>query len=232
MSDKVLAVYDLLETSQQFDPNVVSYLTNASTYVLTAKNTLATNGFTTAANTLANLGTDEIADLVALGGYIANSLPTIFDKMDVFSSRIWIEGQLDAANASTWITNNISNAFGATFAGRTFVASIQDIANAVPTANAINLEDRANAMATIANTALNLIADEIAFDNDSSAKISNYALANHIVQSFAQIPSKAVIGAVGSDALLTVLNPPTSSGPYEPPTDGTGSGEADPTPIR
>jgi hypothetical protein len=233
MADQVLQVYQLLEANQQFDSNVVTYLTNASTYVTTAKNNLNSHGFTAAAAKLANLGSNEIAGLVTLGDYIANSLPTIFDHMDIFSSRMWIEGQLDTANAATFVSNNISAAFGAHFAGRTYVASLMDIANAAsPTANAIILEDRANSIAYIANTANTLIASETNFYEQSTAKIDNYALANHIVISFREISTKSIIGAVGSDALLTVLNPPTSSGPYEPPIDGSNSGEADPTPIR
>lgn len=227
---KVIAVYQLLVDNQQFDQNMLSKLANASTEVPNAQSILAGAGF---ANAAAKVATSNTAALAALGTYIAGALPTIFDSMDIFSARMWIEDQIDSANAATWTANNISTAFGAILAGRTYVASLNDIANAAsPTANAINLESRANSISMISNTALSLITAETDFFDDSAGMIDNYALANHIVTTFNDFSTKAVIGAVGSDALLTVLNPPTSSGPYEPPIDGAGSGEADPTPIR
>lgn len=244
MADKVTEVYQLILANQQFDAGLSVRLNNAALEVANAVYTLTSVGLTNAA---AALGGFVTANAIELADYIDAAMPNIFNQMDVFSSIMAIETSLDEANAAVILRDNSAIAFGAVFAGRTFVSSLDDIARANnDLANAAasfepdlatdgvysNLNARANAVANIPGIVTSTISNEQSFYEDSATKIDQYALANHIVQAFTQLPTKAVIGAVGSDALLNVLNPPDSGAAPPPPIDGSGSGAADPTPIR
>jgi hypothetical protein len=242
MTDAVTAVFALLQAGTHVDSTLAPRLANSSTEVSNVQAHLqsAASAFPAESTTLLGYKTmlDDFdpTNMPALSTYIAANLPTLVERMAVFSS---ISNLDDTAS--------ISAAFGAEFAARSFVAAIDSCGdildnlgdpNLIPSSLPIltigdamdALADRVSQILAIPSTVPASITAQDNFNSASALTLNNYSDALHLVQMFSDISFKGVIGAAGSDALLAILNPiPTSVTP-PPPIDGSNSGLGDPIP--
>ncbi len=225
MDPEVAAVYALIQANTHVDSTLISRLNDAQAEIATTKSLLTGAGFSSLATLLDNYDTSD--NLTTLATYINDTNPTLVERMSIFASVTTLE---DGDGTE------IGTAFGGLFGGRSFVSAVDDIAATLDDLSAYGAQDnltaRTNQLAGIPAAVPALIAAEEIYFTEAAQKLNSYSEALQIIQMFEQYPMKAVIGAVGSDALLAILNPqPTiDPDPPEPPVDGSGSGVADPVP--
>jgi len=220
----VAAVFAILQAGTEFDATLVPRINNATTEVATVHGHLVSAGYSTLAAELVSY--DPSSNMPDLASYISDGLPSLIERMSLFSSF----AALDEANAA------VNVAFGTEFAGRTFVTAVDSITY---TLNQPSDEDTANTLAFRVGqlTALppavpGIISAQDGFLANATQTIDNYSDALQIIQMFSDYPLKGVLGGVASDALLQLLNPQAiNPQPPPPPVDGSNSGLGDPIPV-
>lgn len=226
MDPEVAAVYALLQANTHVDSTLIARLNDAQAEINTTKSLLISGGFPALASMLDNY--DPSSKMDTLATYIQNTYPNIVERMSVFASVTTLE-EGDGTTVST--------AFGALFCGRSFATAVDDIALTLDNMDADGAEDnlqaRVSQLAAQPATVDARITGETNFFEEAADKLNHYSEAIQLIQMFGETHTKAVIGAVGSDALLDILNPQPSINPNPPPppVDGSGSGVADPVPI-
>lgn len=233
------SVFTIFQNGDQFDPTLTGNLYNAQTIVGGVSDNLADHS-----SDLANAGIPEAAtaldnyDPNNMMGQLANflvgsALPDLFNNLDVFQSLAQII-ETDG--------NDLATAFGSLFAARSFSSACSDINTQLPNLAsdttgtvAADISYRVNQLVALPDQIPNIISAEIQYFSNSAQTLTTYSQSLQTLQVFSDFTYKAVIGAVGSDALLNVVKPsdaipPGPPSPRTPPIVPPPNQNPDPTP--
>lgn len=203
-------VFELAQAGQVFDQILINRLADSQNEINGVVSNLNRVGLTSLAAQLQNY--DPLRKLISLKDYLLAQQSSFLSKMGIFRSFSQLVPEVTA-----------SDAFGSVFSGRTFVASVDTVNASVDdyaaTADGSLTTDglthaevlagmnyRVNQLLAAPTQATTSMDGEAAFFENATSVLNNFVLAQQIVSSFSDFSLKPVIGAIGSSAVVDVLN--------------------------
>lgn len=203
-------IFELAQAGQVFDQILINRLADSQNEINGVISNLNRVGLTSLAAQLQNY--DPLRKLITLKDYLLSQQSSFLSKMGIFRSFSQLVPDVSA-----------SDAFGSVFSGRTFVASVDTVNASVDDYSATadgslttdglthaevlaGINYRVDQLLTVPDQSTTSMDGEAAFFQNATTTLNNFALAQQIVSSFSDFSLKPVIGAIGSNSVVDVLN--------------------------
>lgn len=192
MTDTISQLLPLVQSETLFDDQLSARLANSATEISALQARLSTAGLGNLSNLLDDMDHDAIADL---GTHIAGSTPDLISQMETFSTLSSLGQQPD-----------VSTAFGPLLHGRGTLTAIDDINSMLDSApDPSEITARVSQLVSIPAMVPDLISSSQTFFTDSQTNLAKSLQAAQIVSMFGTMPLKLVLGATGSQEMLSIL---------------------------
>lgn len=193
---RIPQVAALAQVGSLFDPALVSRLSNIGGEITAIK---------------AKLNAAGMADLAtSLNGFDANAISTLSSHIAAGQGALMSRLSTFASTAAISNTASIADAFGPVLRARGLMSSLDDIDTMLNDIDTPDLQAlvsaRVSQIQALPAQVTSLISAESAFFTQSSTLLANFMQSVEIVNMYQSMPLKAVLGAVVSDDLLTILN--------------------------